>query len=69
MLCPGAAFRPRGGFPRSVAKMVVDEGRVCAVRIEALTGTPLFEWGTWPEADDAVGATTHAAAAAPTENN
>ncbi len=69
MLCPGAAFRPRGGFPRSVAKMVVDEGRVCAVRIEALTGTPLFEWGTWPEAADAADATTPVDTAAPAESN
>ena len=49
LLCPGAAFRPRGGFDRSLAKMVVEDGRVLSVRIETLSGDALFEYGTQPE--------------------
>lgn len=44
VLCPGAAFRPRGGFPRCVAKMEVSEGRVLGVRVEDLAGNVLMEW-------------------------
>lgn len=38
VVCPGSAFRPRGGFPRCIAKMNVDEGRIVAARIESLDG-------------------------------
>lgn len=43
-MCPGAAFRPRGGFPRCVAKMEVGEGRVRSVRVEDLDGNVVMEW-------------------------
>ena len=49
---PGSASRPRGGNPRSIAKMLVEGGRVRWCRIEALTGEVLlsteaitFPWG------------------------
>ena len=43
VVCPGAAFRPRGGFPRCIAKIDVADGRVNSVRVEALTGEVLLE--------------------------
>ena len=45
VICPGAAFRPRSGFPRCVAKLDVSDGRVNSVRVEALTGEILMEAG------------------------
>lgn len=42
-LCPGSLFRPRGGFPRCLAKMELAGGRVLGVRIESLTGKTVFE--------------------------
>lgn len=44
-LCPGAAFRPRGGFPRCTGRMEVEDGRVLGVRILSLDGDTLFEIG------------------------
>lgn len=46
VVCPGAVFRPRGGFPRCIAKIDVTDGRVNSVRVEALTGEPLMEAGS-----------------------
>lgn len=43
VLCPGSAFRPRAGWPRCVAKMVVDKGRVRAAWVEALDGARILE--------------------------
>lgn len=43
LICPGAAFRPRGGFPRCIGRMKVEGGRVCSVRIESLDGNAVFE--------------------------
>ena len=43
VVCPGAAFRPRGGFPRCIAKIDVSDGCVNSVRVEALTGETLLE--------------------------
>ena len=45
LICPGSASRPRGGFPRSVAKREVREGRILAARIESLDGKPILTWG------------------------
>ena len=39
LLCPGSAFRPRGGFPRCIARMTVEDGRVLSVQVESLDGT------------------------------
>ncbi|NHM15535.1 YfcE family phosphodiesterase [Eggerthellaceae bacterium zg-887] len=47
VVCPGSVSLPRGGFPCSVAKLEVSEGRIAGVRIEALDGGVLLEW---PEA-------------------
>ena len=43
VVCPGAAFRPRGGFPRCIAKIDVSDGCVNSVRVEAFTGETLLE--------------------------
>lgn len=43
-MCPGAAFRPRGGFPRCLAKMKVSDGRILSVRIEDPHENVLMEW-------------------------
>lgn len=43
LLCPGSATLPRGRFPRSVAKLELEEGRVQAIRIESLSGETLLE--------------------------
>ena len=45
VLCPGAVFRSRGDFPRSIAKVEVEDGRVLSARIESLTGSTVMEWG------------------------
>lgn len=46
LLCPGSAFRPRGGFPRCVAKMEVDDGRILRAHIEGLDGSTVLSWGS-----------------------
>ena len=38
VLCPGSAYRPRGGFPRCIAKIEVSKGRILSARIESLDG-------------------------------
>ncbi|MBQ9955540.1 MAG: metallophosphoesterase family protein [Eggerthellaceae bacterium] len=43
LMCPGAVFRPRGGFPRCLAKLEVSEGRILGARIEGLAGGVLME--------------------------
>lgn len=43
-VCPGSVSRPRGGSPRSIAKVQVDSGRVVSARIESLDGLVLLEW-------------------------
>ncbi|BAK45424.1 metallophosphoesterase family protein [Eggerthella sp. YY7918] len=45
VVCPGAPFRPRGGFPKCTGRMVVENGRVLSVRIESLDGQTLMEVG------------------------
>ena len=45
VLCPGSAFRPRGGFPRCVAKIEVEDGRILRTAIESLDGEVLVETG------------------------
>ena len=42
-LCPGAVFRPRSDFGRTIAKMDVAEGRVLHTWIENLDGKVLLE--------------------------
>lgn len=44
LLCPGSAYRPRNEFPRAIAKVEVDDGRIIGARVESLLGTPLLEW-------------------------
>ena len=48
VLCPGAVFRSRGDFPRSIAKVEVEDGRVLSARIESLTGSTGVGWGQQP---------------------
>ncbi len=45
LICPGAVFRSRGGFPRCTGRMVVEEGCVLGVRISSLEGDTVFEAG------------------------
>lgn len=45
VVCPGAAFRPRGGFPRCTGRMLVSEGRVLGVHIASLEGDVLLSAG------------------------
>ena len=45
VVCPGAVFRPRGDFPRTVAFVEVDAGRVLGVRVESFTGKVLLSEG------------------------
>lgn len=45
LLCPGSAFRPRGGFPRCVAKLCVHEGRVLSAYVQSLDGEVLLTFG------------------------
>lgn len=45
VVCPGSVFRPRGGFPRSMAKMTIEEGRVLGVRVETLEGELVLTTG------------------------
>ena len=42
-MCPGAVFRPRSDFGRTIAKMEVENGRVLRTAIEDLTGKTLLE--------------------------
>ncbi len=43
LVCPGAAFRPRGGFPRCTARMRVEDGRVLDIRVLSLDGETVLE--------------------------
>ncbi len=45
LLCPGSAFRPRGGFPRCIAKLFVHEGRVHSAFVQSLDGEVLLTFG------------------------
>ena len=45
VLCPGSASYPRGGFPRSIAKIGITAGRVDFIRIETLDGKPVLQLG------------------------
>ncbi len=47
LLCPGAVFRPRGGYPRCVAKMEVEDGAVKRAWIESIEDDR--EIARWPE--------------------
>lgn len=42
-LCPGAVFRPRSDYGRTIAKMEVENGRILHSVIENLNGKPLLE--------------------------
>ena len=48
LICPGSAFRPRGGFPRSIAKVSVEGGRILSAHVESLEGESLFTWPRHP---------------------
>lgn len=39
---PGSATWPRGGYPKTIAKMLVDTGRIIGIRIEDLEGNPVL---------------------------
>lgn len=45
LICPGAVFRQRGGFPKCTGRMLVDDGRVLGARISSLDGATVFETG------------------------
>lgn len=45
LVCPGSASLARGGFPRSVGQISVEEGRVLGVQILSLGGDIIFEKG------------------------
>lgn len=49
VLNPGSVFRPRGGNPRSLAKILLADGQVEAIRIESLDGEELLSVGDWPK--------------------
>lgn len=36
IVCPGSAFRPRGGFPRCAGRIFIEDGRVLGVRVHSL---------------------------------
>ena len=42
-LCPGAVYRPRSDFGRTIAKMDVEDGRILHTWIENLDGKVLLE--------------------------
>ena len=44
-LCPGAVFRSRGGFPRCIGRMEVEDGRVLSACIVSLRGEVLMSAG------------------------
>ena len=44
LLCPGSAFRPRDHYPRCIAKVCVEEGRLLGASIQSLAGTTLLDW-------------------------
>ena len=48
-LCPGAPFRPRGGFPKCTGRMEVENGRVLGVRIASLDDQTVFAVGCFDE--------------------
>ena len=45
VLCPGSASCPRGGFPRSLAFLELEDGRVRSAVIESLGGDRIMEMG------------------------
>ena len=48
LICPGSAFRPREGYPRCVARMALDAGRVVFARVESLDGDEVLFWPVRP---------------------
>ena len=45
LVCPGSVTFPRGGFPPSVAKIVVSSGAVQSIKIESIYGETLMHVG------------------------
>jgi len=45
VMCPGSAFRPRGGFPRCVGKIIVYKGLVVSAWVESLDGEIILSFG------------------------
>lgn len=45
VICPGSASRPRGDNPRSIAYVLIEDGRVSGITIEGLDGTILLKVG------------------------
>lgn len=48
VLNPGSTFRPRGGNPRSIAKIAIAGGQVQGIGAWSLDGDPLFSVGEAP---------------------
>jgi len=46
ILNPGSATLPRGGYERSIAKILVDDSRVEFIRIESLRGKEIMSLNT-----------------------
>lgn len=44
VLNPGSVSRPRGGNPASLAKMVIEDGRIVSIAITSLQGHTLLQW-------------------------
>lgn len=42
MLCPGSATRPRSEWPRTIAKIEIDNGKILNARIEGMKGAVLM---------------------------
>jgi len=42
VLNPGSTSRPRGGFPPSIARIHIENARVCSIQVESLTGEVLL---------------------------
>lgn len=52
ILNPGSASRARGGFPRSIAKIDLEDGAIQCVRIESLSGETIMESEPWHNRND-----------------
>lgn len=44
ILNPGSVSRPRGGFPASLAKIMIEDGRIVSIVIQSLQGQTLLQW-------------------------
>ena len=49
LLNPGTTTRPRSGSPRTLARILIEEGRVTGMRVETFWGSPVLSMGTLGE--------------------